>query len=331
MWQNLIFSKKFRESILNLVVIFTFFPVQILLVNATEINSRPLSPELPNSPLSPLARRQVGIFQLIYNPTPSYPELEKALRKSRLFESIVNDLNQSRLVLPVNLSIILDECKEVNAFYQPANKSITVCYEFILGAKRDFEKVAKYGEQEATKSALYATIFAFYHELGHALIDILQLPTVGEEEGAVDEFAAIILLNGNDSGDAEDVRTEVVLNGAIWFGSQPQGPFWDEHPPGDKRFFNLVCLIYGSNPQVYQPVMKSIFEVLVNNNNENLEQLQRRGELCQKEYPKKFDSWRKLLIPHFARGQGGWGKGSSFYPNRPSAPVNNNQNGGRVW
>ncbi len=278
-----------------------------------------------------LVNRRLGTLQVIYQPTNSYAYLESITRQSHLFEMLADQINNSGLILPSNLSLILAECGTANAFYNPNQRSITICYEFILNAKKDFEKLFKNKSSvETATSALYATIFAFYHELGHALIDILKLPTVGEEEGVVDEFAAIILLDAsNISGNDDKFLTEVVFNGAIWFGSQPQGAFWDEHPSGDKRFFNLLCLMYGSNPQKYRPMMSEIVNVIQNEQNVNPEELSRRAKLCEQEYPKKLESWTKLLMPHFSRAQGGWGQSRNNPPYVP--PSNNGRNRERIW
>lgn len=347
------FHKSFLK-ILKLILVIDLFWSQCSLAYTPEAISSQISSRLTklnhliktkvNSQISTqfdsrknMAYRQAGQFQLIYQPTTSYPELEKALRKYHLFEIIIHQLNTSGLILPVNLPVILRECDQVNAFYDPVEKNITMCYEFILGANKDFEKIAEDEREETGESAVYATIFAFYHELGHALIDILKLPTVGEEEGAVDEFAAIILLNTNNkasnhsSNESEDFQAQIVLNGAIWFGIQPQGPFWDEHPAGDKRFFNLLCLIYGSNPDKYRPIIATVFKHILANENAEPEQLQRRGSMCEQEYPKKLESWTKLLIPHFARSSGGWGRSRVKSPSPYVPPSNNGRNPGRVW
>ncbi len=268
--------------------------------------------------------KRVGRFKVIYQPSAnsSHQKLQTALQESRLFDGIIKGLNDSQLVLRVDLPVILQDCGQVNAFYNPQQHTITICHEFIFSAASDFERITESPPREALEKALYATIFAFFHELGHALIDVLELPTVGQEEDAVDEFAAIIFLNSDTPETAE-----IVLNGAIWFGSQPQGPFWDEHPPSDKRFFNLLCLVYGSNPQKYAPIIEAVFKATMENQAVEPEALQRRAALCEQEYPKKLASWNKLLLPHFAQGHGGWRRSSGAVT--PPPPSNRGRR--RVW
>lgn len=54
-----------------------------------------------------------------------------------------------------------------------------------------------------------AVFFAFLYELGHALVDQLELPVTGKEEDAVDQLAAVILDEGAQQGrDREQTRGE---------------------------------------------------------------------------------------------------------------------------
>ncbi|MDJ0511377.1 MAG: DUF4344 domain-containing metallopeptidase [Crocosphaera sp.] len=79
-----------------------------------------------------------------------------------------------------------------------------------------------------------------------------------------------------------------------------RGPGWGEHAPNDKRLFNLVCLVYGSNPEKYAEVFIKKF-VLVDSEGVATEQaIKRRAARCQRDFAKKMDSWNKLLLPHYA-------------------------------
>ena len=70
----------------------------------------------------------------------------------------------------------------------------------------------------------------FFHELGHALSNVLDLPITGKEEDAVDQLSTFLLAEGDDDNEAS------ALNGAYWFllEAQQRGPivkrlFADEH------------------------------------------------------------------------------------------------------
>jgi Putative metallopeptidase len=49
------------------------------------------------------------------------------------------------------------------------------------------------------------------HEVGHVLIDVLNLPTTGRDEDVVDEFSTLLLLEGEEEGE------KAVINAAEWF------------------------------------------------------------------------------------------------------------------
>jgi hypothetical protein len=38
--------------------------------------------------------------------------------------------------------------------------------------------------------------------------------------------------------------------------SEAQAPYWDEHSLNEQRFFNIVCWIYGQNPERFQKLAK---------------------------------------------------------------------------
>jgi Putative metallopeptidase len=102
-------------------------------------------------------------------------------------------------------------------------------------------------EEELIKASDDTTLFVFYHEMGHALVDVLRLPITGKEEDAVDQLSTLILAESDDQGEGEDAA----LNGAIWFfltGSEneiTESAFADEHSLGQQRFYNIACWVYG--------------------------------------------------------------------------------------
>ncbi|MEK9752120.1 MAG: DUF4344 domain-containing metallopeptidase, partial [Rhodospirillaceae bacterium] len=73
--------------------------------------------------------------------------------------------------------------------------------------------------------------------------------------------------------------------------------FWDSHSLDQQRYHNIICLIYGSNPEVYVEIIDA-------------EELPaERREQCVEEYAKTYDSWGQVLQPHQKRfGAGAKGK-----------------------
>lgn len=88
------------------------------------------------------------------------------------------------------------------------------------------------------------------------------------------------LLNG-----AETWRLlhELKDRGAIEKG---QFPFWDEHGLSIQRYYNLLCLLYGSDPAAFWPVVaQSGIGV-------------GRARKCEHEFEQKLKSWERLLGPY---------------------------------
>jgi hypothetical protein len=152
---------------------------------------------------------------------------------------------------------------------------------------------------------LGAWTFIFYHELGHALTDIFNLPVVGKEEDAVDQFATLFVEENR-----EPAREEIAMSGALVFWwLVPAGPdtsgfgfydvsrmtslhrgYADEHGLGQQRFYNIVCLLYGNDPQRYEPYFAS---------NQIMRIDPERKPFCQNEYAKVRRRWGTLTKEYF--------------------------------
>ncbi|MDQ7249199.1 DUF4344 domain-containing metallopeptidase [Dongia sedimenti] len=99
-------------------------------------------------------------------------------------------------------------------------------------------------------------LFVFYHELGHGLIHKLDLPVLGREEDAADQLATLMLMDaGTDSVGGEPVLTAALGWLDSWKkrdGEAEESDYWDEHSLDLQRYANIVCLVYGSDPDSYK-------------------------------------------------------------------------------
>ncbi|MGF1658885.1 MAG: DUF4344 domain-containing metallopeptidase [Rubrimonas sp.] len=133
----------------------------------------------------------------------------------------------------------------------------------------------------------------FYHELGHGLIDVLGLGVVGPEEDVVDEFATYMLIL---TGRGDDRQIEALFSTARFWkaaGEGRRGAFahWGEHPPDERRFYAILCLLHGSDPGRFYPLMTE-FGVP-----------QTRARKCEVEYAEKEGRWIDILSPHLRSPQ----------------------------
>ncbi|WP_152225431.1 DUF4344 domain-containing metallopeptidase [Pseudomonas sp. SCB32] len=98
--------------------------------------------------------------------------------------------------------------------------------------------------------------FSVMHEMGHMLIAEYNLPVLGREEDAADQIGFILLFRlytklPQDEIDARllDIADYWRLE---WQTPKPQAEqvlAWDSHPLDEQRYYNLVCLLYGSDMQ----------------------------------------------------------------------------------
>ena len=239
-----------------------------------------------------------GQFAIAYGPVESefYQGFTLGLQQSGELERIANNLNNLNLNLPANVPIVFAECGIENAFYNPEEKAIVICMDLNIALAKLFSANAPDTSlNKIMKQAGEVTVFIVYHEMGHALVDLLNLPITGKEEDAVDELAAILLLN---KGDLKSEQS--VFSAAMSFLLQGQEkmknsniPYWDEHSLDMQRFYSLICLIYGKNPEKYAQLVER--KVLP----------EQRARRCGNEYAQKQDSWSRLLAPHVQTAAGG--------------------------
>lgn len=183
--------------------------------------------------------------------SPEFVDMELALRNERFLEGIATILDE-HFALPRPARLSIGECGEANAFYDPDARRVLFCYELLV------ELARLTAGQPNTEDLLSGAIgFILLHEVGHALIHGLQLPVVGREEDAADQFATLAFL--------EDPEGAQEIAGAlIWLASQVRGnrrftlaELADEHALSEQRLLNTLCWMYGRDPFGYVTVVAS--------------------------------------------------------------------------
>lgn len=255
---------------------------------AEDMGEWPTPPPLAEAPGERPTSSDRGDFTTRYvRPSnPNFAEVERVFREARILEDIAGNLNRT-FSLPHDVPIDFRECGEPNAFYDPQAKSIHMCYEFVaLVAQLNL----RYGatKEEAVQGIKGALYFTFYHEIGHALVDVLDLPVPGQQEELADELSAFVLTH---KGDAEGEA--LVLNGAkFWLlladarkrTGEANSP-WDEHLTDEQRFYNLTCFLYGSNPSKFAHLVPSMLPPP-------------RAAKCPSDYSRLVKGWVHALGPY---------------------------------
>lgn len=208
------------------------------------------------------------------------------MKAARALEGVVDELNR-QFPMPRNVDVRMDQCGQVNAFYSPRQASITFCYELLEHLAGTFARGTGEWTQEQREAVEGAYSFIMMHEVGHALIHLLDLPVTGREEDAVDQLAAVTLIASGEKG------ARAALNGVI--ALQDEGAaygdadFADEHSLGPQRLYNMMCWVYGSDTQKYAwLVARGALP-------------RERAVRCPGEYERMSKAWQRILQPHTAR------------------------------
>lgn len=216
--------------------------------------------------------------------TSKYTETQKQVRSERLLEKAAEQLNKA-LILPYDIELRSEECGQINAFYDSNDTSVTVCFELMEHFFNVFRSTGL-SDDKAYDKMFDATRFVFLHEIGHALTDTYKLPITGNEEDAADRCSAFI--NLTELGE-DGVRA--VLAAADSFqieskrGSTDKRDLADEHLLQEQRFYNSLCMLYGSNPSKHSYILTKGYLPKA------------RAERCETEFQKTAESWSGLLKP----------------------------------
>lgn len=212
---------------------------------------------------TPIAQAQStdGRVKVEYEPaqTPLYQSVSEALRRDQSFEATAESLSQF-FVLPRDITLSFQECRTNVTHYNAAESLIVLCYELLESFRQDFESLESVTVEESPYWAISVGQFVFLHEIGHALIHDWNLPVLGREEDAADQFATVVLsLSGRDS---LRLAWQTALQLLIASRNQPDQPLaWGEHSSPLQRFYNIACLSYGSDPTEYDDLSETIMPI----------------------------------------------------------------------
>jgi hypothetical protein len=201
------------------------------------------------------------------------------------------------LKLPRPIRIESRDCDgEPNAWYSDA--TVTVCYEFVQEMTRSAHSPNRPAAISADHALIGPLLDVYLHEASHALFDLLEVPILGREEDAADQLAAYYILQL-----PPEKRRSLIIASAYFYASElnvrsardltrrrvefgRHVAYADEHGTPAQRLYNLLCVAYGSDKELFKDVVAKGYLP------------ESRSELCEDEYRQVERAFRGLIAPH---------------------------------
>jgi hypothetical protein len=195
--------------------------------------------------------------------------------------------------LPIELTLRVKDCDGIsNAWYQ--RPVVTICYEYVTDIRKSVTT------DDTTEDTVFAGItsfdvmfgqlfYAVAHEMGHAMFDLLDVPIFGRAEDAADGFATYMMLNLGKQ-DAQ----RLILGAAYSYRNYVKNPrvcvpliaFADAHGAPMQRYYNLLCIGYGADPQLFAGLIEKGYLP------------KDRADSCRIEYKEVYFAFSKVIAPH---------------------------------
>ena len=197
------------------------------------------------------------------------------------------DLSES--LFPFRKTLTIEYGGDQGPLYDPELHQVRMPYEFYQQAldyfkKNEYDK--KYGKS-AQAGAIDTVLHTLLHEAGHAYIADQNIPILGKEEDAVDNFAALMMIEYVENG--EDAAISAADMFAFESEDRPDyydfGEYIDEHSFDLQRYFSTLCLVYGNNPEKHKGLLDEV---------EN-DYLADRKDFCIYQYQTVAQNWHSYL------------------------------------
>lgn len=216
---------------------------------------------------------------------------DESLAKREINESDINQtvIDLSKAIFPFKNPLTIQYNGSEGPYYDPENHTVYIPYQFYIESKRYFENNGYQNNtgKSAKSGAIDTLLHTLLHEAGHAYIADQNIPILGKEEDAVDNFATILLLNYIDEGD----ETAISAADMFAFESEDRPEYYQmtdyagEHSFDLQRYFATLCLVYGSDPEKHDSLLDEI----------EIDYLEERKEYCLFNFEQTNESWHRYL------------------------------------
>ncbi|HJZ33788.1 MAG TPA: DUF4344 domain-containing metallopeptidase [Hyphomicrobiaceae bacterium] len=213
--------------------------------------------------------------------------LYEMLKQRRALEKLQEIFGPFRL--PTDLTLKTVGCDgRANAWYQ--RPSITLCYEYLDEIRKNVPNEATPVGVTPADAVIGQFFYVVAHEFGHAVFDLLNIPSFGNAEDVADQFSTYLMLQfGKDEARRLVAGAAFSYHNAVQNSTLiiPLKAFSDAHGVPAQRFFNLLCVAYGADPKTFADV-----ETYLPN---------ARAVGCKREYNQVAFAFQQLVMPHVDR------------------------------
>jgi hypothetical protein len=193
--------------------------------------------------------------------------------------------------LPRRLLLKTEGCDgEVNVWYDDG--AITVCYEYLDWVWQSAPAQTTPAGTAPIDTVAGSLVQIVLHEAGHAVFDLLKVPIFGREEDDADQFSAYVILQmGKEeahrliAGAAYQYRTGVRSENQTIATKR----LADVHGTTTQRFFNILCLAYGADNELFKNIVANGFLP------------KERADGCGDEYAQVAFAFKTLIGPYVDR------------------------------
>jgi hypothetical protein len=229
--------------------------------------------------------RQIDIAYLPPKDDRHLP-LYALLKRNRVLEKIQAFLAPFRL--PRRVLMKVEGCDgDANAYFN--EEGVTVCYEYLDDIWADVPKETRPAGIAPIDALVGPMVDVFLHEFGHVVFKLLDVPVLGREEDAADQFSAYLMLH---FGPEEAQR--LIAGTAYVFQKDVQDPqvtverkdFADTHGTPAQRFYNLLCIAFGANGELFADISGKGYLPW------------ERAIWCEDEYRQVARAFERLIAPH---------------------------------
>lgn len=211
---------------------------------------------------------------------------QQAIKESGANELLVELSND---YFSFNQALTIQYGGEDGPLYDPSTHTVHMPYAFYTDSlnyftKNDYQN--RFGKP-AQQGAIDTLLHTLLHEAGHAYIADQGIPILGKEEDAVDNFAAVIMLNYVEQG------ADATISAADMFAfeSEDRPDYYDfyeyigEHSFDLQRYFSTLCLVYGSDPDNHANLLDEIEK----------DYLDEQKDKCIATYQEIDYNWKQVL------------------------------------